>query len=42
LYENKEGCEKIALNEYIKSVGILVNHLGLILDYDISIFEIPT
>jgi hypothetical protein len=36
------GCESKAINEFIKSVNILLNYLSLTLGYDISNFEIPS
>jgi hypothetical protein len=30
LYENKEGCEREAIREFIRAVQILLNHLGLL------------
>lgn len=41
LYDNKTGCENLAIQEFVKAVNILINNLSLVEHYDVSGFEVP-
>jgi len=42
LYDNKEGCEKVAIEEFIQAVQILVNNITNLNTHSGVIYDVPT
>lgn len=41
LYDNKSNCDEKAIAEFILAVRILINHLSVVLQYDVDTIELP-
>lgn len=42
LYDNKEGCQKVAIEEFIRAVQILVNNITNLNPNSGVVYEVPT